>query len=69
MDKVVLGAVWDSHTFGVSLDQALLLALEDESQWAIKSGLTNAKKVPNYLDFIHLDGLQAVKPEAVRIVR
>jgi sulfonate transport system substrate-binding protein len=69
MDKVVLAAEWGSHSFGVSLDQALLLALEDESQWAIKSGLTNAKKVPNYLEFIHLDGLQSVKPGAVRIVR
>jgi sulfonate transport system substrate-binding protein len=68
-DKAVLAAVWDSHTFEVSLDQSLVLALEDESYWAIRNRLTSAIKVPNYLHFIYLEGLQAVKPKAVRIVK
>jgi sulfonate transport system substrate-binding protein len=61
--------IWINTNFEVSLDQALILALEDESQWAIKNRLTKARKVPNYLDFIYMDGLKAVKPEAVRILR
>jgi sulfonate transport system substrate-binding protein len=69
VDKAVLAEDWVGQSLGVTLDQKLLLMLEDESRWAIKSGLTNAKKVPNYLNFIHWDGLQSVKPEAVRIVR
>jgi sulfonate transport system substrate-binding protein len=68
-DKTTLGAVWGSYTFEVSLDQSLVLELEDESQWAIRNGLTGATKVPNYLNFIYLDGLAAVNPSAVRIVR
>jgi ABC-type nitrate/sulfonate/bicarbonate transport system substrate-binding protein len=69
VDKAVLAEDWGGQSLGVTLDQKLLLMLEDQSLWAIKSGLTNATKIPNYLDFIYLDGLQAVKPTAVRIVR
>ncbi|MGZ6240498.1 MAG: ABC transporter substrate-binding protein [Syntrophales bacterium] len=69
VDKTVLAAAWPVHTFDVSLDQSLLLALEDESDWAIKNKLTGAMKVPNYLECIYFDGLQRVKPDAVRIVR
>ncbi len=57
------------QTSVVSLDQSLLLALEDESRWAIEGGLTRETRVPNYLDFIYLDGLASVKPKAVRILR
>ena len=52
----------------MSLDQSLILALEDESRWAIKRGLVREMNIPNYLDFIYLDGLTSVKPEAVRIL-
>ncbi len=69
IDQKVLAALWPVHTFEVSLDQSLLLALEDESDWAIKNKLTGATKIPNYLNCIYFDGLQAVKPDAVRIVR
>ncbi|HXX58801.1 MAG TPA: NrtA/SsuA/CpmA family ABC transporter substrate-binding protein [Thermodesulfovibrionales bacterium] len=69
IDIEIVRAVWADTTFRVSLDQALILALEDESQWAIANGLTSATKIPNYLDFIYLKGLQEVKPEAVRILR
>jgi NitT/TauT family transport system substrate-binding protein len=60
---------WDVNDFEVSCQQSLILALEDESRWAINSGLTKAGAVPNYLDHIYLDGLRSVKPEAVRILR
>ncbi len=42
--------------------------MEDSARWAIKNKLTDAKKVPNYLDYIYTDALKAVMPEAVRIV-
>lgn len=61
--------VWPDTNFTVSLDQSLILALEDESRWAIQNRLTTARKIPNYLDYIYFDGLKAVKPEAVRILR
>jgi NitT/TauT family transport system substrate-binding protein len=53
----------------VTLDQVLLVDLEDQTRWLLKGGLTVRKDMPNYLDFIYTEGLLAVKPEAVRILR
>lgn len=52
----------------VSLDQRLLLSLEDQARWAIKNKLTDRTATPNYLNFIYLDGLNAVRPERVKII-
>lgn len=60
---------WPVHNFGVKLPQALLLAMEDQARWRIENKLTNKLKVPNYLDYIYVDGLEAVNPEAVTIIR
>jgi len=68
-DKVILDETWDIFTFRVALNQALLVDLEEQTRWAIKHRLTVRRDMPNYLDFIYVDGLQAVKPAAVRIVR
>lgn len=68
-DPTMLHDIWADTSFAVSLDQSLLLALEDESRWAIKQKLTSVTKEPNYLDYIHLDGLREIKPDAVRILR
>lgn len=69
IDKAIIGEMWAVENYGVTLDQSLLLAMEDESQWAIKGGLTDKTKIPNYLNFIYSDGLESVKPDAVRILR
>jgi len=67
MDKEILNETWDSFQFALFLDQSILTSLEDEARWAIRSRLTDATKVPNYLDYIHTDALKAAKPEAVSI--
>jgi ABC-type nitrate/sulfonate/bicarbonate transport system substrate-binding protein len=69
MDKAALDEIWDIFTFRVTLDQALLVDLEDQTRWVIKNGLTARKDMPDYLDFIYVDGLRSVKPDAVRIIR
>jgi NitT/TauT family transport system substrate-binding protein len=61
--------VWPLYNFHVSLEQPLLFILENAARWEI--GLMPPEKrpaVPNYLDFIYLDGLKTVKPEAVTII-
>ncbi|HAJ26317.1 MAG TPA: ABC transporter substrate-binding protein [Syntrophus sp. (in: bacteria)] len=68
-DKTFLDETWGIFTLRVTLDQSLLVNLEDQTRWAMKNLLTTGKDIPNYLDFIHVDGLLAVKPEAVRIIR
>ena len=69
IENNTVSEVWLNTNYRVSLDQALILALEDESRWAIKSGLIGEAKIPNYLNFIYFDGLESVKPKAVRILR
>ena len=61
--------IWAEFSFQLLLDQTILVSMEDEARWAMKEGLTDKKEVPNYLDFIFMDALELVKPEAVTIIR
>jgi len=67
LDAGYMETVWTQNQFTLSLDQSLILAMEDEARWMISNNLTTEKTVPNFLDFIYTDGLKAVKPGAVRI--
>jgi NitT/TauT family transport system substrate-binding protein len=67
VDPAILAATWDEFQFELSLDESILVSLEDEARWAIENKLTESNTVPNYLSFIHTDALLAVKPEAVTI--
>jgi len=61
--------VWGDNLFSLSLDHSLVAAMEDEARWMIANKLTTEKQVPDFLDYIYLDGLKAIKPEAVSIIR
>ena len=65
IDKEVVDATWDELRVTLYLDQSIVISLEDEARWAIRNNITNAKKVPNYLDYIHSDALKAVDARAV----
>jgi len=60
---------WPKQEFAVILEQTMLIAFEDKARWRIKEKLTDKTEVPNYLDYIWLDALEQVKPEAVTIIR
>jgi NitT/TauT family transport system substrate-binding protein len=68
-DDAYMGTVWPEHQLSLSLDQSFITAMEDEARWMIQSGLTTEKQVPDFLEYIYMNGLEAVKPEAVRIIR
>ncbi len=63
-----LGREWREYSFMLALDQSLVLNLEDQARWMIEDDSNDARKIPNMLDFIYVDALRAVMPEAVRIV-
>ncbi len=67
IDKELIREVWNVFNYQVVLDQTLLITLEDETRWAIKNKLTDQSVMPDYLSFIHVDSLHAVKPEAIRM--
>jgi hypothetical protein len=60
---------WSKTDLSLTLDQSLVLAMEDEARWMIENNLTADKQVPNFLDFIHEEALEAIKPQAVNIIR
>ena len=68
-DEDLVREVWDNLRYRVELDDTLLIALEDETRWAMKNGLTEKTAMPDYRRSIHVDSLLAIKPEAVRIRR
>jgi aliphatic sulfonates family ABC transporter substrate-binding protein len=67
IDREMVAATWDDFYFRLFLDQSILISLEDQARWAIRNRLTDAGKVPNYLDYIYPDVLRAVNPGAVSI--
>jgi len=66
-DSYIL-AVWDKNKLEVQLSQELLILLESEARWAIANNLTDKTEVPNYLDYIYVDALEDVNPEAITII-
>jgi ABC-type nitrate/sulfonate/bicarbonate transport system substrate-binding protein len=60
--------VWMQNKFSLSLDQSLLIAMQDEAQWLINNNLTNATVIPKFIDYVYVDGLRSVKPGAVNII-
>jgi len=68
-DSAYIDYSWPNQEFAVTLEQAMLILFEDQARWMIKQGLTDATEVPNYLDYIYMDALEEVKPEAIGIIR
>ena len=68
LDSALVSELWDIHEFEVTLDQTLVLALEDEARWAIRNKHTDETEVPDYLNYIYIGALDEVKPEAVGII-
>ena len=60
--------VWSRNDFSLSLDQPLIVAMRDEAQWMINNNLTNQTHVPDFVNYIYTDALEAVKPESVNII-
>ena len=69
LDKNVVSDIWDDFVFGISLDQSLLVSWDNIARWAIRNRFVNKNKIPNYLNYICLDTLEAVKPKAITIIR
>jgi ABC-type nitrate/sulfonate/bicarbonate transport system substrate-binding protein len=68
-DERYLETIWPEHQFTLRLDQSLILALEDQARWMIENKLTEEENVPNFLEFIHEESLEEVKPLSISIIR
>ncbi|MBI4790604.1 MAG: NrtA/SsuA/CpmA family ABC transporter substrate-binding protein [Chloroflexi bacterium] len=68
-EAAYLDLVWPEHHFSLSLDQSLVAAMQDEARWMIKNNLTPEKTIPDFVNYIYFAGLEAVKPNAMNIIR
>jgi NitT/TauT family transport system substrate-binding protein len=68
-DDTYMAKIWPNQQSSVTLDQSLITAMEDEARWMIKNNLTREKQIPDFVNYIYLDALKAIKPEAVNIIR
>ena len=58
---------WKDYSFRVSLDQSLVLNLEDQARWMSGARGQAGTCLPDFLECIRPEALEAVRPEAVRI--
>lgn len=68
VDVAILEKIFDPDDFIISLDQAMLLALDDQTRWAMRVGLAKPGPMPNYIKGMKYQDLEAVLPTAVTFV-
>ncbi len=56
---------WLEYRFAAGLDESLVLNLEEQARWIL--GSREARRMPNFLDFVDLAPLLAVHPAGVEI--
>ena len=69
LTKEDVARIWSQNQYGLSLDESLIVAMEDEARWMINNGLTDVKDMPDFLDYVYEDALIRIKPEAVNVIR
>ena len=67
LNRTVTQEAWSKNQFSLSLDQSLLLAMQDEAQWLVNNNLTDTTSIPNFLNYIYFNGLETVNPTSVTI--
>lgn len=66
-DATIIKQIWNSYIFEITLEQSILVNLEDEAIWAMRQS-TEHKQLPNYLNFVDIKPLLNVKPQGVNII-
>jgi ABC-type nitrate/sulfonate/bicarbonate transport system substrate-binding protein len=59
--------VWAQNQYSLSLDPALIQAMESEARWLIGNNLTNQTTIPDFINYVYTNGLASVKPESMTI--
>jgi len=69
MTEDYIDNIWGKNQYVLSLDQGMLLAMEDEARWMVEQNMTGGRAPPVYLDMVYQDAMREVKPSAVTIIR
>jgi ABC-type nitrate/sulfonate/bicarbonate transport system substrate-binding protein len=63
----VIAEAWGRYQFSIGLSQPIFVTLEDEARWLMEREPATGKAMPNFLDHMHFDALDTVKPGSVTI--
>lgn len=66
-DAADMASIWPNHQFSLSLDQSLIVAMEDEGRWMIHNNLTSERTIPDFRNYIYTKGMGKVKPDSMNI--
>lgn len=66
-DQAYVNYMWPKFDFSLTLNQELLLTMEDQARFLIMNHAVSQTQVPNYLDYIYFGALQKAKPDGVNI--
>jgi len=66
-DIDIIKRIWNTFIFEITLEQSILVNLEDEALWAMRLS-KEPRQLPNYLDFININPLLKVKPHSVNVI-
>lgn len=68
-DATYMSTLWSRLILDVSLGQDLLINMEDQARWAIDHKVVQTADTPDYFRLVYFDGLEAVKPDGITIIR
>jgi NitT/TauT family transport system substrate-binding protein len=68
LDARDLRADWQVLDFRVDLRQSQLVAWEDQCRWAAARGHASPGGMPDFLEHLHLDAVETLRPERMTVV-
>jgi ABC-type nitrate/sulfonate/bicarbonate transport system substrate-binding protein len=68
LNRTVTQESWLDYRFSLSLEQSLISIMQNQARWLIERNLTNVTQVPDFLDYVYLDGLKSIRPQSVNII-
>jgi ABC-type nitrate/sulfonate/bicarbonate transport system substrate-binding protein len=63
-----LPELWETNSFSLGLSRPLILAMESQFRWIKSKEEVRVFKMPDFLNFISFDHLNAVRPERVQML-
>ncbi|MCF8302765.1 MAG: ABC transporter substrate-binding protein [Bacteroidales bacterium] len=69
IDREVAKSVLMDMRFNLSLDQELILDLENQARWLKRLDYAEEQPIPDYLELIHTGALNEVRPHQVTIIK
>lgn len=69
MDQEPLTLFWKETSFRLSLDQVLLMTMENEAAWMVENRYKDDRLIPGFTRFVYCAPLEEIEPQAVTIVR